>query len=86
MMAKSNRVGPEILPPTKRGAHYHSLHVHFHVVNWVDLTNGNLEAKEWGWKLPQPRCIDSLSGNASPLARALADQNNDPVGRVNLSA
>ena len=51
MMAKSNRVAPERLPPTERAAHYHSLRVHLQVVNWTDLTTDSLEAREWGWRM-----------------------------------
>ena len=35
MMAKSNKVVPQRLPPTERAAHYHSLRVHFQVGRWT---------------------------------------------------
>ncbi|MES9882369.1 MAG: hypothetical protein ABW185_15970 [Sedimenticola sp.] len=50
MMAKSNRVEPQRLPPTERAAHYHSLRVHVQVVRWVELNNDALMDDEWGWK------------------------------------
>ena len=48
MMAKSNKVVLQWLPPTERAAHYHSLRVHFQVVRWTVLSNGMLQANEWG--------------------------------------
>ena len=35
MMAKSNKVMPQRLPPTERATHYHSLRVHFQVGRWT---------------------------------------------------
>ena len=51
MMAKSKRVEPHRLPPTEHAAYYHSLRVHLQVVNWINLTNDNLEIRKWGWTM-----------------------------------
>ena len=51
MMAKSNKVVPQRLPPTERAAHYHSLRVHLQVVRWTVLSNDMLQANECGWKM-----------------------------------
>ena len=51
MMAKSNKVMPQRLPPTERAAHYHSLRVHLQVIRWTVLSNDMLQANEWGWKM-----------------------------------
>ena len=48
MMAKSNKVVLQRLPPTERAAHYHSLRVHLQVVRWSVLSNDMLQADEWG--------------------------------------
>lgn len=41
---------PERLPPTENAAMYHVLRVHFQVVQWRFLTEGQLNPEEWGWK------------------------------------
>ena len=51
MMAKSNKVVLQWLPPTEHAAHYHSLRMHFQVVRWPVLSNDMLQANEWGWKM-----------------------------------
>ena len=48
MVAKSNRVVPQILPPTERLAHYHRLRVYLPVVRWTVLGNDMLQAMALG--------------------------------------
>ena len=67
MVAKSNRVVPQLLPPTKRLAHYHRLHVYLQVIRWTVLGNDMLQAMEWGKKI----------GNYS-LCVVMTDQDAEP--------
>ena len=48
MVAKSNRVVPQLLPPTERLTHYHRLRVYLPVVRWTVLGNDMLQAMECG--------------------------------------
>ena len=52
LLATSKRtLRPEMLPPTDRAAHYHSLRVHLQILKWKDLNDiRNDQAIDWGWK------------------------------------
>ena len=51
MVEKSNKVVPQLLPPTERLTHYHRLHVYLQVIRWTVLGNDMLQAREWGLKM-----------------------------------
>ena len=40
----------EVLPPTERAAHFHSLRVYIQVMDWKHLKS-TLHRQDWGWKL-----------------------------------
>ena len=40
---------PYRLPPTKRATYYHSLRVHYQVMQWKTLGLNCLNPLEWGW-------------------------------------
>ena len=44
-------IKPQSLPPTDRGAYFHSLRVHLQVIEWKSLMSVTLPAEDWGWKL-----------------------------------
>ena len=50
MVASSNVVNPDNLPPTERAAHFHALRVHLQVTQWKNLSLTCLNPKDWGWK------------------------------------
>lgn len=50
MVATSNTIRPEILPPTERATYYHALRVHLQVAQWKHLCLTCLDPKEWGWR------------------------------------
>lgn len=44
---------PQTLPPTERAIYFHSLRVHYQVIEWKSLQNTSLNPTEWGWRLDQ---------------------------------
>ena len=71
MMAKSNKVVPQRLPQTECAAHYHNLGVHLHVVRWTVLSNGMLQANEWGWKMANNSLCLVLTDLVAATAKVL---------------
>ena len=61
MIARSNRIEPERLPPTERAAHFHSLRVHLQVIQWKLLQNKCLDPLEWGWTLENQRMVPIMT-------------------------
>ena len=95
MMAKSNKVVLQWLPPTERAAHYHSVRVHFQVVRWTVLSNDMLQANGDGkwltipfapwwptWMLHPQRFYSSFDVCANQQARTLVERNNAPVTKM----
>ena len=48
--AKSTKIKPEALAPTKRAAHFHSLSVHLQLHEWKSLNSEVVKPEYWGWK------------------------------------
>ena len=48
MVAKSNKIVPQWLPPTERLTHYHRLHVYPQLIRCTVLGNDMFQAREWG--------------------------------------
>ena len=71
MMAKSNKVVPQRLPPMERAAHYHSLRVHLQVVRWTVLSNDMLQANEWGWNMANDYLGPVMTDRAAAPAKVL---------------
>ena len=51
MAANSTKIKPEVLPPTKRAAHFHSLRVYLQFHERDNLNSEVLKTEYWGWKL-----------------------------------
>ena len=61
MAAKSTKIKPEALPPTKRAAHFYSLRVYFQLHEWNNLNSEFLNPDEWSWKLENDRYVPSTT-------------------------
>ena len=48
MAAKSTKIKPEVLPPTKKAAQFHSLRVYFQLHEWNNLNSEVLKPEDWG--------------------------------------
>ena len=57
MAAKSTKMKPEVLPPTKRATHFYSLRVYFQLHERNNLNPEALKPEHWGWKLENDRCV-----------------------------
>ena len=61
MAAKSTKVKPEALPPTKRAAHFHSLRMYLQLHEWYILNSEVLKPEDWGWKLENDRYVPIMT-------------------------
>ena len=57
MAAKSTKMKPEVLPPTKRATHFYSLRVYFQLHERNNLNSEALKPEHWGWKLENDRYV-----------------------------
>ena len=51
MDAKPTKIKPEVLPPTKRAAYFHSLRVYLQLHEWKNLNSEVLKPEDWGLSL-----------------------------------
>ena len=76
MAASSSRIVPAKLPPTERSAYFHSLRVYlqvsyfyiafcvslyFHICQWRDLDNCNMNSLDWGWKIQGDKMVPVMT-------------------------
>ena len=61
MAAKSSKMKPEALPPTKRATHFHSLRVYLQLHECNNLNFEVLKPEEWGWKLENDRYVPIMT-------------------------
>ena len=50
MIAQSNILQPQRMPPTIRAAHFHSLRVFLQIKQWMNLDTEVLDPCSWGWQ------------------------------------
>lgn len=50
MIAQSNILEPQRMPPTVRAAHFHSLRVFLQTIQWMNLDTEVLDPCSWGWQ------------------------------------
>ena len=61
MAAKSTKIKPEVLPPTKKAAQFHSLRVYFQLHEWNNLNSEVLKPEDWGWKLENGKYVPTMT-------------------------
>ena len=61
MDANSTKIKPEAFPPTKRSAHFHSLHVYLQLHERNNLNSEVLKTEYWSWKLENNRFVPIMT-------------------------
>jgi hypothetical protein len=69
-----SKLRPEVLPPTKTAAEFHSYRVHLQIVEWDTFLQSDLLPTEWGWKLS--------SGQLQPITTAKAPAPPDVINMI----
>ena len=58
-----SKIDPSLLPPSPRAAYYHGLRVYHQIKVWKDLSEIDLEPKQWDWKLSNDMFIPIKTDN-----------------------
>lgn len=60
-------INPSKLPPSETSAYFHSLRVHFHVLEWETLDQFCDDATKWGWNYSENHTPIQIDNGCAPL-------------------